>query len=77
LLHRGHADQSLKQGGLGEFALDREGQVLIQCRDGVSTTFFRLRSLPYLQVIFLLLAKGMRKRLQRIWIFRFCAGFLV
>jgi hypothetical protein len=66
LLHRGHADQSLKQGGLGERALDRKGQVLIKCRNDVSTTFFRLRSLLFLQVAFLLLAKGMRRRLQRI-----------
>jgi len=41
LLHRGHADQSLKQVGLGELTLDRDGQVLVQRRNGVSTTFFR------------------------------------
>jgi len=41
LLHRGHADQSLKQVGLGEPTLDRDGQVLIQRRNGVSTTFLR------------------------------------
>jgi hypothetical protein len=42
LLHRGHADQSLKQVGLGEPTLDRDGEVLVQRRNGVSTTFFRL-----------------------------------
>jgi len=40
-MHRGHADQRPKQARLGERALDRDGQVLIQCRDGMSTTFFR------------------------------------
>lgn len=39
LLHRGHPDRGLEQVGLGEVASDRDGQVLIQRRDGTSTTF--------------------------------------
>lgn len=41
LVHRGHPNQGLEQVCLGERTLNGNGQVLIQCRDGMSTTFFR------------------------------------
>jgi len=41
LVHRDHADQRLKQVGLGESPLDWNGQMLVQCRDGMSATSFR------------------------------------
>jgi len=42
LVHRSHADQSLKQVCLGELTLNGNTQVLIQCRDDTNTTFFQL-----------------------------------
>lgn len=41
LVHRGHPNQSSEQVRLGERTLDWDGQVLIQCRDSRSATFFR------------------------------------
>jgi len=43
LVHCSHPHQSLEQVGLGERSLDWDGQVLIQCCDRTSTTFFRFQ----------------------------------
>ncbi len=40
LVHRSHADESLKQDGLRELPPNRDGQMLIQCRNGTSAIFF-------------------------------------
>jgi hypothetical protein len=48
LIHHSHPEKNRKQVGLREGAGDWDIQVLIQCRDDRSATFFRLRTLSFL-----------------------------
>jgi hypothetical protein len=66
LLHRGHADRSLKQVGLGEFTLDQNGQALIQRCDRTSTTFFGFEMAVLTAGCSLPLGERQRERLQSI-----------
>ncbi len=43
LVRRSHPPQSLGQVCLGEPPRNRNAQMLIQCRDDMNTTFFRLK----------------------------------